>query len=144
MDTSKLKPWRGRPRSALVQSELAARISLHACLFKENPMKQVVDESRRRLLQRITLGVALIPIAGLPLRAALAANMPLVTADDPTAKALQYVSDASKAALAKPGSQCANCSNYRGTTGSAQGGCLLFPGKAVQATGWCSGWTAKN
>jgi High potential iron-sulfur protein len=113
-------------------------------MFQENHMKQDFDESRRRLLERVTLGVVLIPIAGLPLRAAIAADLPLVTADDPIAKALSYVSDASKATAAKPGSKCANCSNYQGTAGSAQGGCLLFPGKAVTGAGWCSSWTAKR
>jgi len=106
-------------------------------------MKQVFDESRRRLLQRVSLGVALMPLAGIPLRVAIAADLPLVAADDPTAKALKYVPDASKASDAKPGSHCANCSLYQGAAGSAQGGCLLFPGKAVKATGWCSSWTAK-
>jgi len=106
-------------------------------------MKQVIDESRRRLLKRITLSVALVPVAGLPFRAAIAADLPLVTADDPTAKALKYVPDASKASDAKPGSKCANCQLYQGAAGSAEGGCLLFPGKAVKATGWCSSWTAK-
>ena len=107
-------------------------------------MEQLTDKSRRRLLKRVTFGLALLPIAGLPLRAAIAADLPLVTADDPTAKALKYVSYASKASGAKPGSKCANCSNYQGAAGSAQGGCLLFPGKAVKATGWCSSWTAKT
>ena len=107
-------------------------------------MKHVIDESRRRLLESVTLGVALMPIAALPLRIALAADLPLVTADDPTAKALKYVNDASESKDAKPGSKCANCSKYQGAAGSAQGGCLLFPGKAVKATGWCSTWTAKT
>lgn len=108
-------------------------------------MKQAIDVSRRRLLKAVTLSVAAIPVAaGLPLRPAMAADMPLVTEHDPTAKALQYVSDASKATGAKPGSKCANCSNYQGSAGSAQGGCLLFPGKAVKATGWCLSWTAKK
>lgn len=107
-------------------------------------MKQVVDESRRRMLKRITLGVALMPIAGLSLRSAIAADMPLVTADDPTAKALKYVSDVSKAPDAKSGSKCANCKLYQGAADSAEGGCLLFPGKAVKAAGWCSSWTAKT
>ena len=106
-------------------------------------MKQSTDESRRRLLKKATLGMALFPIAGLPFSAAIAADLPLVTGDDPVAKALRYVSDASKAPDAKPGSKCANCSNYQGTAGSAQGGCLLFPGKGVNAAGWCISWTAK-
>jgi High potential iron-sulfur protein len=110
---------------------------------KETDMKQSTDESRRRLLKNATLGMALFPIAGLPFSAAIAADLPLVTGDDPVAKALKYVSDASKAPDAKPGSKCANCSNYQGAAGSAQGGCLLFPGKGVNAAGWCASWTAK-
>jgi hypothetical protein len=113
-------------------------------MFQENHMKQVIDESRRRLLKRVTFGVALMPIAGLPFRTAIGADLPLLTADDPTAKALKYVSDASKAPDAKPGSNCANCKLYQGGAGSAQSGCLLFPGKAVKAAGWCSSWTAKT
>jgi hypothetical protein len=106
-------------------------------------MGQMFDVSRRRLLKAITLGVPLIPAVGMQWRVASAAELPLVTADDPTAKALKYVSDASKAPDAKPGSTCATCQLYQGTAGSAQGGCLLFPGKAVKASGWCSSWTAK-
>jgi len=107
-------------------------------------IKEVIDQSRRRLLKRVSLGVALMPIAAIPVRVATAADLPLVSADDPTAKALKYVSDASKATDAKPGSKCANCSFYQGAAGSAQGACPLFPGKAVKAAGWCMSWTAKT
>jgi hypothetical protein len=106
-------------------------------------MKAIVDVSRRRLIQKLLLGTALVPIAGAPLRAVLAADAPLVTADDPTAKALKYVDDVSKATGAKPGSKCANCQLFQGKPDSAQGPCLLFPGKSVKASGWCSSWTAK-
>ena len=106
-------------------------------------MTRLANASRRMFLKRATLSVALIPVAGLPVGAALAADLPLVTPDDPMAKALKYVPDASKATGAKPGSQCANCKNYQGAAGSAQGGCILFPGKAVKAAGWCSSWIAK-
>lgn len=106
-------------------------------------MNKVIDESRRRLLKRMALGMALLPIAA-AFRSASAADAPLVTPDDPTAKALRYVSDASKAPDARPGSRCASCALYQGKPGSAQGGCLLFPGKAVEATGWCASWTART
>ena len=106
-------------------------------------MKLKFNESRRHLLKRVSLGVALAPIAGAALRTAWAADLPLVTEDDPTAKALKYVADASKASGAKPGSNCATCKLYQGAANSAQGPCLLFPGKAVKASGWCSSWTAK-
>jgi hypothetical protein len=107
-------------------------------------MSHKFDESRRRLLKRVSLGVALAPIAGATLSAAWAADMPPVTTDDPTAKALKYTDDASKASDAKPGSKCGNCKLYQGAANSSQGGCLLFPGKAVKASGWCSSWTAKT
>ena len=107
-------------------------------------MKHEFDESRRRLLKRVSLGVALAPIAGAALKPAWAAGLPLVTPDDPTAKALKYTADASKAPEAKAGSKCDNCKLYQGAAGSAQGACLLFPGKAVKATGWCSSWTLKK
>jgi hypothetical protein len=107
-------------------------------------MKLKFDESRRHLLKRVSLGVALTPIAAAALRTAWAADLPLVTEDDPTAKALKYVPDASKASGAKPGSKCENCKLFQGAAGSAQGPCLLFPGKSVKATGWCSSWTAKT
>ncbi len=106
-------------------------------------MRQVGDESRRRLLKILTLGIVLMPIATIPIRTVLAADLPLVTPDDPTAKALKYVSDASKSSGAMPGSKCANCAFYQGATGSAQGDCPLFAGKAVRAAGWCSSWIRK-
>jgi len=103
-------------------------------------MKPVFNESRRQLLRKVALGTVLIPVV---VKTASAAALPLVSADDPTAQALKYTPDASKATAAKPGSRCANCALYQGGT-AAQGGCLLFPGKAVKATGWCSSWTPKQ
>ena len=107
-------------------------------------MSHKFDESRRRLLKRVSLGVALTPIAAATLRAAWAADLPLVSTDDPTAKALKYTPDASKAADAKPGNKCGNCKLYQGAANSSEGGCLLFPGKAVKASGWCASWTTKT
>jgi len=98
------------------------------------------QRSRRQLLKAVG-ALALVPLFIRRTPAAEAA--PLVSADDPTAKALKYVSDASKATDAKPGSKCGNCSLYQGAGGSTEGGCLLFPGKSVKAAGWCSSWTAK-
>jgi hypothetical protein len=112
-------------------------------MLTEKYMRSITDESRRRLLKKMSLGVALIPIAVLPLGSALAADKPLITEEDPAAKALKYVSDAGKASGAKTGSKCGNCTNYQGAAGSAQGACLLFPGKAVAAAGWCSAWAPK-
>ena len=107
-------------------------------------MKPVIDESRRRVFKTVSLGLAFMPIATIPLGIALAADLPMVASDDPTAKALKYISDATKSTDAKPGSMCANCTFYQGADGSSQGGCPLFPNKAVKATGWCTSWNAKT
>lgn len=106
-------------------------------------MQHPFDPSRRRLLKNAAVSLALIPVVAAPLRAAVAADAPLVAADDPTAKAVSYVEDATKSKTAKPGSKCAGCALYQGAAGSAQGGCPIFPGKSVKASGWCSSWTAK-
>ena len=107
-------------------------------------MKPQFDKSRRQLLRNVALGTLLLPIAAAPLTTASAADLPLVSPDDPTAKALKYVEDAGKASAAKPGSKCATCTFYQGAAGSAQAACLLFPGKAVKAGGWCSSWNKKT
>ncbi|MGH8131907.1 MAG: high-potential iron-sulfur protein [Steroidobacteraceae bacterium] len=60
--------------------------------------------------------------------------------NDPQAKVVRYVEDASEAKGATAGSSCANCGLYQGTSGSPQGPCQLFPGKDVKAKGWCTSW----
>lgn len=61
----------------------------------------------------------------------------LVTADDPTAKALSYTAQSEN-----PDQTCANCALYQGGD-APQGVCPLFPGKEVVATGWCKSWAPK-
>jgi hypothetical protein len=107
-------------------------------------MKTFVYDSRRQLLKRLMLGAALVPLANMPIQRAFGADAPLVTTDDPTAKALKYTPDVAKATDAKPGSKCANCALYQGAAGSTQGGCLLFPGKQVKSSGWCGSWAPKT
>lgn len=99
--------------------------------------------TRRGALRRLALGVALMPIAALPFRQARAADgaLPaLLGVDAPEAKAVKYVENAAQAKGRVPDSSCANCGLYQGASGSAQGPCQLFPGKAVRAAGWCSSW----
>lgn len=100
--------------------------------------------TRRRFLKYVggaasgALLVALLP------RTARAADLPHLTEADPTAKALHYTEDASKApAPHKAGQACANCRFFQGSAGQAYGPCSLYPGKAVAAKGWCAGYSAK-
>lgn len=102
--------------------------------------------SRRNFL-RLAAVAAAIP-ATLISERALAADLPHLTPDDPTAKSLAYTPDASKIdAKAEPtykaGSACASCMLFGGKAGDTFGPCALFPGKAVSATGWCKGYSKK-
>ncbi len=99
------------------------------------------DQSRRRLLQKLAIGVPLLPLAAYALKnAALAAGAPLLSPDAKEAQAVKYVEDASKAKGAIAGSTCANCAVYQGHSGAPAGPCQIFPGKQVKAAGWCSSW----
>ena len=89
--------------------------------------------SRRTVLK----GLASIPvIAAVGYHGAVSAAM--LTADDPTAKALAYTDHSTQ-----EGKSCSSCSLYQGGT-AASGPCPIFPGKEVAATGWCKSWTAKG
>jgi len=99
--------------------------------------------SRRGLLKRLALGMSLTTVAAGSFRAALGADLPLLSVSAPEAKAVSYVEDAKQAKGATAGSTCANCGLYQGPNGSVQGPCQLFPGKAVKAAGWCSSWSAQ-
>lgn len=96
--------------------------------------------TRRRLLRQLLIGASIAPVALVTLRSARADGMPLVSADSPAAKALAYVEDAKLAKEAKPGNHCGDCALYQGPSGSAQGPCQAFPGRAVKSTGWCRSW----
>jgi hypothetical protein len=80
--------------------------------------------------------------------AAQAAELPHLSPDDPTAKALGYIEDAKgvdkkKFATYADGQQCKNCQQYLGKSSDAYAGCNIFAGKAVNANGWCQAWIKK-
>lgn len=99
-------------------------------------------EARRRFL-KIAAGTASVAavagVTGLFPRLARAQDLPHLKLDDPMAKALQYVEDATTTdnAKHKKGDYCSNCMFYHGKAGENWGPCDLFPGKAVHANGWC-------
>ena len=110
------------------------------------PMSKEHDiESRRRFL-KVAAGTtaAAVMMGGLP-RFARAADLPPVSESDPTAKALGYVEDATKTTNAKykAGDDCTNCQFYTGGP-TGRGPCQLFPGKSVNAKGWCVSHTPKK
>ena len=102
--------------------------------------------SRRRLLQGALAGIAAVPAATLIARNAHAYE--LLSESDPTAKSLGYLADAGRVDPAsnptfKAGQDCANCIQYTGKAGAAEGPCNIFPNKNVKAAGWCKVWVAK-
>ena len=108
----------------------------------------MIDEklSRRRLLQGALVGIAAVPAATLISRNAHAYE-PL-SESDPTAKSLAYVGNAGRVDSAsnptfKAGQHCANCMQYTGKAGAAEGPCNIFPNKNVKAAGWCKVWVPK-
>ena len=102
--------------------------------------------SRRTLLRGLATGLAALPV--LHVGAASAQDAALST-DDPTAKALGYVTDASaiaegSEAAYKPGSTCAGCALYQAAQEKdGHAPCAAFPGKVVAAAGWCRAFAAK-
>ena len=73
----------------------------------------------------------------------------MVDESDPQAKALGYVTDASKVDPKKypkfeKGQHCANCALYQGKASDPAAPCALFPGKQVAGPGWCSAWAKKG
>jgi hypothetical protein len=110
-----------------------------------------MKNERRKLLALL----ALTPSLPLALRAGNsvaqqkpAAGMPHVDEADPQAQALGYKNDASKVdkkkfANFKDGETCANCQHFSGKAGEQWGPCAIFPGKQVNAKGWCSAWQKK-
>lgn len=99
-----------------------------------------MQPARRRFLGGVVATAALIPLASLAV--AEAADLPHLSPGAPTAKALDYVEDAttSKSATYKKGHECANCALYQGDRKAAWGPCAVFPGKDVDAKGWCTSY----
>ncbi len=80
--------------------------------------------------------------------AAAPSTLPMVDEKDPTAVALGYVPNATKADTTKyktyaAGQHCGACQLFQGQASAAAGPCSLFAGKQVNAQGWCSAFAKK-
>jgi hypothetical protein len=104
--------------------------------------------TRRTLLSRGLLASTFIPALNLVSYAVYAAALPPLDPNDPTAKALGFVTDASKVSPVanptfKPTQKCGTCLQFQGKAGEARAGCNIFVGKSVPAGGWCKVWAQK-
>jgi hypothetical protein len=100
---------------------------------------------RRTVLKSALAGLAALPAANL-VHAADA--LPHLDEKEQLAVSLGYVHDASKVDANKvpqykKGANCANCLQLTGKEGDQWRPCNLFPGKLVNADGWCKVWVAK-
>ncbi|MCC5884909.1 MAG: high-potential iron-sulfur protein [Gammaproteobacteria bacterium] len=91
------------------------------------------------------------PPAAAPAQPSPAAAMPKLEESDATARALGYVHDAndvdaSQQPRFQDGQLCENCALYTPDSSDEAdwGGCSIFPGKLVNAKGWCNAWVAKR
>jgi len=104
--------------------------------------------SRRAIVKGGLIAGALVPAFGLIGNTAGAAALPALDPNDPTAKALGFVTDATKVSAAanptyKPTQKCSTCAQFQGKAGDATGGCNIFAGHSVPAGGWCKVWAQK-
>ena len=108
--------------------------------------RSVANPMSRRYFMKSASAVA--TVAGVPLlpRTALAGELPRISEDDPLAKAVSYVHDASAVDAEKrlPDRFCSNCALFAGGADDEWAGCAIFPGKAVAGPGWCSVWAPKQ
>ena len=106
-------------------------------------MTKYADTNRRRLIKLTVTGLAAAPFAN-ALLSGRAEAVDTVSESDPTAVALKYKMDATKAIDRKdPKALCSTCNFYTGKPGDANGPCSVFGGKLVAAKGWCASWVKK-
>ena len=103
--------------------------------------------ARRKFIQLSAVAAAGALIH--PGREAVAADLPHLTEDDAMAKSMKYTHDASSvdpSSRTNPAAdqKCSNCALVQGNDGDAWRPCQIFPGKAVNANGWCSVWAPKS
>jgi hypothetical protein len=112
--------------------------------------KPTIDTRRRRMLLGAATVLASLPLTRLITDARAAAEaLPHLAEDDPMAKALKYHNDATAAPRAEKsgvaaGEQfCHNCRFIQADSGDWRP-CQIFPGKAVNANGWCTSWMQRG
>lgn len=107
----------------------------------------MVPPSRRQFLHGLAGALAVTTLMAGSRSLPAQDPMPLLSEDDPTAKALGYVDNIAKVAadepLLRPGANCANCLHYKADAIAPVAECALFPGKAVPAEAWCKAWVIK-
>lgn len=103
--------------------------------------------SRRDALKGLALVVGAAG-AMRSVREARADALPHLDPKDPTAQALGYheeskTVDAKEFPTHQPTQLCSTCMQLQGKAGDPYRPCNIFPGKLVNANGWCKVWVQK-
>jgi len=117
-------------------------------MLRSNPQESVMiahSNPRRRFIQiaLVATAVPLLPMLGAS--RAIASDLPPLTLENATAKALNYVetTEGLSHPSFKPNSRCDNCQFAPGAAVKERMPCTLFAGFSVAAAGWCSAWALK-
>lgn len=108
-----------------------------------------INLKRRGFLKAGSLAVASLAMASHAGISMPQARKPHLNEDDPEAEKLGYKHDATKvdkkkSPTYKPGETCGNCQLFQGNPAKEEWAtCPIFPGKQVNAKGWCSSYTKK-
>ncbi len=124
---------------------------LHWCR-NSNDKEEIEETPLSKIARRKFIQLSAAAAAGCFMqdsRKAMADDLPQLSTDDPMAQAMKYTHDASTvdpATRVNPAvdQSCANCALVQGNDGDAWRPCQIFPGKAVNAGGWCSVWAPKS
>jgi FtsP/CotA-like multicopper oxidase with cupredoxin domain len=103
--------------------------------------------SRRAALQNLALLIGAGSVLA-ETAAQAAGDLPHLAQADPTAQALGYhdsanTVDAKQFTTYQPAQSCSTCMQLQGTAGQPWRPCTIFPGKLVNANGWCKVWVKK-
>ena len=111
------------------------------------------SQSRRQAIKLSLTGLAALPLGVLLHPESVCAESPKLEDDEPMARQLGYVHDATKTdttkfpkrAGADGDSQfCRSCQFFTGEGDAEWGECTIFSGRLVNANGWCNSWFLKS
>jgi hypothetical protein len=107
-----------------------------------------MDPERRDLLKAASIIVVSLAAMQRAIHAH-ARELPHLSETDAQAAALGYrndskMVDAKKYANYRLGQDCDDCAQFEGKKGQVWGPCKIFPGKAVNAHGWCAAFQPKK
>ena len=98
----------------------------------------MMTQSRRSFLRKLAAQAIAIPFGTFGYQALVsAAETPRLDPNDSAATALGYTHTAPNASKS-----CGGCQLFKGSATAQWGRCAVFPGKLVNANGWCYSWSA--